>query len=90
MIYCSAAVATVMNIWCSGACLLLQLPPVYHFLPATSTLYICDKMLLLYDVLVHIKNSRPKRGLNNLLPKSSRIHNDTMGYDLHQLNGRNN
>ena len=47
MIYCPTAIATVMNIWCSVARLLLRLPPVYHFLPATGTLwYIYDKMLL--------------------------------------------
>ena len=46
IIYCPAAVATVLNMWCSVARLLLRLPPVCHFLPATAgTLYIYDKML---------------------------------------------
>jgi hypothetical protein len=40
MIYCPTAVATVLNIWCSVASLLLRLPPVYQLLPATGTLYI--------------------------------------------------
>ena len=69
MIYCPTAIATVLNIWCSVACLLLRLPPVYHFLPATGTLYINDKMLLSYDVYVHMKNSCPKKGLKQFATK---------------------
>ena len=63
IIYCPAAVATVLNIWFSVAHLQLQLPPEYHFLPATGTLYLYDQMLWSYDV--HMKNSRQKRGLNS-------------------------
>ena len=56
----------LLTTWYSG----YRVPPVYHFVPATGTLYFYDKMLLSYDVPVHMKNSHPKRGLNNLLPKS--------------------
>ncbi len=70
MIYCPTAVAIVMNIWCSVAHILISLPPVYHFLPAAGTLYtIYDKMLLAYDVQVHMKNSRPKKGLKQFATK---------------------
>ena len=61
IIYCLTAVVTVLNIWCSVACLLLRLPPVNHLLTATGTLYIYNKMLWSYDV--HMKNSRKRKGL---------------------------
>ena len=70
MIYCPTAVATVLNIWCSVASLLLRLPPpAYHLLPATGTLYIYDILLLSYDVPVHMKSSRPKKGLKQFATK---------------------
>ena len=70
MIYCPTAVATVLNIWCSVASLLLRLPPVYHLLPATGTLYIYDILLLSYDVPVHTKSSQPKKGLKQFATKT--------------------
>ena len=74
MIYCPTAVATVLNIWCSVASLLLRLPPVYHLLPATGTLYIYiyiyDILLLSYGVPVHMKSSRPKNVLKQFATKT--------------------
>ena len=77
MIYCPTTAAKVLNIWCSVAHLLLRLPPVYLFLPATGTLFIYDRMLWSYDV--HMKNSRQIGFFNNQLPESLRINNNTNG-----------
>ena len=67
MIYCPTAVATVLNIWCSVASLLLRLPPVYitYCLLLVPYIYIniYDILLLSYDVPVHMKNSQPEKGL---------------------------
>ena len=57
ILYCPMVVATVLNIWCSVARLLHWLPPVYHFLPATGTLYIYDKMLWSYVIDIRWNNS---------------------------------
>ena len=72
MIYCPTAVATVLNIWCSVASLLLRLPPVYQLLPATGALSVCiyDILLLSYDVPVHMKSSQPKKGLKQFATKT--------------------
>ena len=79
MNYCPTSVATVMNIWCSVARLLLWLSPVYHFLLATGTLYIYGKMLMSFDVRYTWRTPAQKRGSDNLFPNSLHRNNDTNG-----------
>ena len=74
MIYCPTAVATVLNIWCSVASLpaLLRLPPASISLTTCCWYPVCinDTLLLSYDVPVHMKSSRPKKGLKQFATKT--------------------
>ena len=75
MIYCPAAVATVLNKWCSVARLLPGTLTTWYpqyitsYLILVLCIYIYDKMLLSYDVPIHMKNSRPKKGLKQFATK---------------------
>ena len=85
MIYCPTAVATVMNIWCSVARLLVPgtLTTWYpQYITSYLLLVLCIYKIKCYRRMMYRYTWRTpaqKRGLSNLLPKSSHIKNDTNG-----------